>query len=456
MEPQSRLPETRLFDLTLPPLTLEAGAEVSRHEVRGWWWGPGQDLGWLESRARVLTEPESVVAGTVVQRGRDHVAPPPASPASGPELDAEVPTVLVVHALTGDMRAGGPGGWWAPLIGPDCALDPRRHRVLCFNNLGSCYGTTGPADVDFPARTADARFPPAQVTGKGAFQLDESRLPATLTTWDQARSLLLALDALGVRQVRLVTGGSIGAMIVLCLAALDPERFECVMPIAGAEAASPWILGWSHVGRQAILLDPGFPAQIGRGLELARQIAHLTYRAEPGLELRQGRAQAPDDSRPDRDDWASRTPYRAQTYLEHHGRKLLQRFDGRAYLAQMDAMDHHDLARPPAPPTPMETWPAEPGTTPSACGAVPSEGGIATPKDPADSWGLCRIRSRVVALSIDTDQLFFPWHMIQLCERLSALGAEARHVQLHSPHGHDSFLIEWDQVTAALKAALDD
>ncbi|MFH2006421.1 MAG: alpha/beta fold hydrolase [bacterium] len=448
MEPQSRL-----FDLTLSPLTLEAGAELPRHEVRGWWWGPGQDLGWLESRARLLSEQESAAAGTVVQRG-DHTAPPPAPSTPGPVPDVDVPTVLVVHALTGDMRAGGPGGWWAPLIGPGRALDPRRHRVLCFNNLGSCYGTTGPADVDFPARSQDTRFPPTQVTGQGAFRLDESLLPATLTTWDQARSLLLALDALGIRQVRLVTGGSIGAMIVLCLAALDPERFECVMPIAGAEAASPWILGWSHVGRQAILADPGFPERIGRGLELARQIAHLTYRAEPGLMLRQGRAQAPDGCS-ERAGWTSRAPYRAQTYLEHHGRKLRARFDGRAYLAQMDAMDHHDLARPPAPPAPAETWPAELEGGPRACGAVPAGGGLATPKDPADSWGLRRIRASVLALSIDTDQLFFPAHMAQLCQRLSALGVPARHVQLHSPHGHDSFLIEWDQVAAALETAVD-
>src|SRR5690606_8890115 len=94
----------------------------------------------------------------------------------GAPLAAGVPTVLVVHALTGDARAGGPQGWWAPVIGPGRALDPARHRVLCFNLLGSCYGSSGPVDAAFPGG-------------------------ATVTTWDQAASLVSALDALGVREL---------------------------------------------------------------------------------------------------------------------------------------------------------------------------------------------------------------------------------------------------------------
>jgi len=433
----------RIFDLTLPAMTLEAGATLPRHEMRGWWWGPERDTAWLAARARVLPSDREAELGQVIRRGMDHLAPPPGSePVDPPEGD----TVVVVHALTGDMRAGGPGGWWAPLVGPGRALDPTRHRILCFNNLGSCYGTTGPADADFPCRNQDVRHAPWPVTGKGAFRLDETLLPATLTTWDQARSLLLALDALGIGRVQLLTGGSIGAMIVLCLAALDPNRFERVVPIAGAEAASPWVIGWSHVGRQAILLDPGFPDDVQRGLQLARQIAHLTYRAEAGLALRQGRNQAPEG-------WSSRAPYRVQTYLEHHGQKLLTRFDGRAYLAQMDAMDHHDLARRPPPPEPAESWSLTESQRPAAVGPVTAADLAVRPADPADSWGLRRIRARVVALSIDSDQLFFPAHMLALCERLRALGRPAEAVQLHSAHGHDAFLIEWDQVAAALYRA---
>ena len=97
---------------------------------------------------------------------------------------------------------------------------------------------------------------------------------------------MLGLDALGIEYVDVVLGGSLGGMIALCLAALAPERFGQVLPVATSDAASPWVLGFNHIGRQAIL-DFG-----ERGLELARQVAHLSYRSERGLEARQGRAQA--------------------------------------------------------------------------------------------------------------------------------------------------------------------
>jgi len=140
-------PTPRLFDVSLPALTLEAGARLPLHLVRGWWWGPEEDLPWLHSRARVLPEAEArdsalhVVRRTVAEQRQAAERARPRGPLRPP---SPVPTVLLVHALTGDMRAGGEGGWWEPLIGPGRVLDPTRVRLLCFNNLGSCYGTTGP------------------------------------------------------------------------------------------------------------------------------------------------------------------------------------------------------------------------------------------------------------------------------------------------------------------------
>ncbi|MFP2925101.1 homoserine O-acetyltransferase family protein [Pyxidicoccus sp. 3LG] len=372
--------------------------------------GPEEDLPWLHSRARLLSEDEArastlrVVRRTVAEQRHaieQTRRPGPTRPAPA------VPTVLVVHALTGDMRAGGEGGWWEPVIGPGRALDPSRVRLLCFNNLGSCYGTTGPADEGFPSRTDDTRFAPPPPLLKGDLRQDESRLPATLTPWDQARGILLALDALGVDEVALVTGGSLGGMIVLCLAALAPERFARMAPIATAESATAWVVGFNHVARQAVLLDPDFPEAPHRGLELARQLAMLTYRAEPGLEADQGRPPA----------WSSRALYPVQSYLEHQGRKLEARFDARAYLALLGAMDHHDLSRGP-------------------------EGGLA------------RIRASSLCVGIDQDQLFFPVHMEALVRRLRAQGRHAEHAELSSLYGHDGFLVEWEPMAALLTRAL--
>ncbi|GEL73659.1 alpha/beta fold hydrolase [Myxococcus virescens] len=408
--PTTHLSAPRVFDVSLPDLTLEAGARITNHLVRGWWWGPAEDVPWLESRARVLSDDEAqasalrVVRRTVTEQQALAEQARHRGPARAP---APVPTVLLVHALTGDMRAGGKGGWWEPLIGARRALDPSRVRLLCFNNLGSCYGTSGPADEGFPLRTDDARFGPPLPLPKGDLRQDEQRLPATVTPWDQARSILLAMDALGLDDVELVTGGSLGGMVVLCLAALAPERFARLFPIATTESATAWVVGLNHVARQALLMDPGFPESPRRGLELARQLAMLTYRAEPGLEALQGRPA----------EWSSRALHPMHSYLEYQGQKLESRFDARAYLAQLGAMDHHDLSRFP--------------------------GG-----------GLARIRASALCVGIDTDQLFFPSHMATLARRLREHGLHAEHATLSSQHGHDGFLLEWDAMAVLLARAL--
>jgi homoserine O-acetyltransferase/O-succinyltransferase len=387
---------SHVFDVPLPELPLEGGALLTAHVSRGWWWGPARDVAWLQSRSRVL--PEEAVrenALRVVRRTREEQRQLAGAvdPRRFLEPAPSVPTVLLIHALTGDMRAGGPGGWWEPLIGPGRALDPEQVRLLCFNNLGSCYGSSGPADEGFPSQEG---------------------LPAAITPWDQARAILQALDALGIQRVDLLAGGSLGGMIVLCLAVLAPERFERLLPIAACEAASAWIVGWNHVARQAVLLDLESPGASTRGLELARQLAMLTYRAEPSLEARQARAFS---------GWSPEAAYPVQGYLEHQGRQLRARFDARAYYALLGAMDHHDLSRPQ---------------------------GAALP----EAWGVARIRASTLCVGIDRDQLFFPEHMTRLAERLQALGRHAEYAELSSVHGHDGFLIEWEPLEHLLRRAL--
>ncbi|WP_395838784.1 alpha/beta fold hydrolase [Cystobacter fuscus] len=418
-------PTSRVFDIPLPDLPLEAGARIRAHIARGWWWGPAGDLPWLQSRAHLLSE-ESVRANAlkVVRRTRaeldertdsllhpERVAP-----------DPSVPTVLLVHAFTGDMRAGGPGGWWEPVIGPGRALDPERVRLLCFNNLGSCYGSSGPADEGFPRRGEDARFGPPAPLLKGDPRLDETHLPATITPWDQARAILQALDALGIERVSLVTGGSLGGMIVLCLAVLAPERFERMAPIAAASEASAWVVGWNHVARQTLLADPGYPNNPERGLELARQLATLTYRAEPGMDAHHGRGR-PRPGETQAPDWSSRGHYPIQSYLEHQGTKLRARFDARSYLALLGAMDHHDLSRAPEP-------------------------------NARGEWGVPRIQASALCVGIEEDQLFPAKHMDGLARSLRDLGRHAEYAALSSPYGHDGFLIEWEPLDTLLRRAL--
>lgn len=402
------------FDLTLPTFRLEGGASLRHHMVRGWIWGPDGDAEVISSRAN----PVEVTPWQVVRRNLDrpmlrHFHSPLRR--SGRGLDPRIPTVLVVHALTGDCRASE---WWAPIIGPDRPIDPRRVRVLCLNLLGSCYGTSGPADAGFPTSDSDLEGPQG------------SDLPATVTTWDQARSILLALDALGVLRVHLALGGSLGGMVTLALAALDPNRFERIMPIAATDAASPWLIAWNHVARHAVLSDPRFPEDVSDGLSLARQIAMVTYRAERSLESTQGRQQHGGG-------WHPQGAYKVQTYLEHQGRKLAARFDGRSYLALIGAMDHHDLSRSPPQPAACERWRHGEAFGMKTIG-----------------WGLSRIRASTLAVGIDTDRLYDPAESFRVSERLADHGVYAQYREINSMHGHDAFLIEWAQLDPLVREAM--
>ena len=298
----------------------------------------------------------------------------PAPRLAGGDLGAvrDGPVALVLHALTGDARADQ---WWPGVVGPDAPLDPTRQRVLCFNNLGSCYGSAGPADPTFPT-TAAVPGPRAGTEAKGAFGRPET-FPAPITPWDQARAVLGALDRLDVPFVDTLIGGSLGGMITLCLAVLAPERFGEVVALATAARSTPWMQAFNHVGRQAIAADPT------TGLELARQLAHLSYRSPGELETRFGRKTLSNGP------WSTH-PYATQTYLTHQGRKLAARFHPMAYVAGLDAMDHHDLARRPRR-DPWETW---------------SDQG---------PWGVDRLRGgRLTLVAIDSDQLFPPTDLADL------------------------------------------
>ncbi|MGZ8482231.1 MAG: homoserine O-acetyltransferase family protein [Candidatus Limnocylindria bacterium] len=196
--------------------------------------------------------------------------------------------VLVVHALTGSADAAG--DWWKPLIGSRRALDTDVRQVVCMNLLGSCYGTTGPRDVE--------AFPP-------------------ITPRDMARAQWAALDALGIERLDLAVGGSLGGMVALEVALERPGSVDAVMPIAAPAVIGNLAAGWNHIQGQLLKLEPV------RGLELARQLAMTTYRSEVDFDTRDG----------------------IGSYLEHQGVKLRERFDGGSYAALAEAMNAHDVGR---------------------------------------------------------------------------------------------------------------
>ncbi|MFL5261810.1 MAG: homoserine O-acetyltransferase, partial [Anaeromyxobacteraceae bacterium] len=236
------------------------------------------------------------------------------------QLDAEGGNAVVVcHALTGSADADR---WWTRMFGPGRALDPEKDFIVCSNILGSCYGTTGPTSPD-PAtgRAYLGDFPP-------------------VTVRDMVRAQRALTDALGVRRIRLVVGGSLGGMQVLEWALLYPELVEAIAPIATSARHSAWAIGLSEGQRQAIYADPRWRG--GRydladppagGLAAARMMAMCMYRSKSSFDERFGRRVQGADV------------YAMESYLRYQGRQLVDRFDASTYVALTRAMDAHDVAR---------------------------------------------------------------------------------------------------------------
>ncbi|MCW2830746.1 MAG: homoserine O-acetyltransferase, partial [Aeromicrobium sp.] len=237
--------------------------------------------------------------------------------------------VLILHALTGDSHVHGPAGpghptagWWDALVGPGRAIDTDRHFVVAANILGGCQGTTGPASRDPDGLPWGGSFPP-------------------LTVRDQVRAEVALADRLGIPRWHGVIGGSAGGMRALEWAIEHPDRVDRLFLLATSAAASAEQIALSRTQVAAIENDPAWfdgdyydgPQGPLAGLDLARRIAHIAYRSEGELAERFGRTVQPDGR------WA------VDSYLQHHGAKLVQRFDANAYVVLTSAMDSHDVGR---------------------------------------------------------------------------------------------------------------
>ncbi|WP_439945493.1 homoserine O-acetyltransferase MetX [Streptomyces sp. BBFR109] len=316
--------------------------------------------------------------------------------------------VLVLHALTGDSHvagAAGPGhpspGWWDGLVGAGRALDTDRWFVVAPNVLGGCQGSTGPSSHAPGGRPWGSRFP-------------------FLTQRDQVAVEADLADALGIDRWALVVGGSMGGMRALEWAVSYPERTGALLLLATAAAASAEQIAWATVQLHAVRGDPHWrggdyhDAGPGRGphagLGLARRLAHVTYRSEPELQSRFGRA--PQGAE---DPWQGGR-YQVESYLDHHAAKLVRRFDAGSYVTLTEAMNSHDIGR--------------------------GRGGVRA--------ALSRVTAPALVAGVDSDRLYPPYQQAELA---AGIPTADRLRVIESPYGHDGFLIEAEQV-ASLVAEL--
>jgi len=309
--------------------------------------------------------------------------------------------VLVLHALTGDSHVhgtAGPGhrtaGWWGTLVGPGAPIDTDKYFVVAPNVLGGCQGSTGPSSAAPDGKPWGSRFP-------------------HITVRDQVAAEIALTDRLGIASWGLVIGASMGGHRVLEWAVSAPDRVRAIAPIATAAATSADQIAWAHPQLAAIRSDAGFhggdyyglPDGEGphRGLAIARQIAHTTYRSAHELSERFGRIPQHGEDPMDGGRFA------VQSYLDHHGSKLVRRFDANTYLVLTESMLTHDLGR--------------------------DRGGVEA--------ALATITADALVVAVDSDRLF----PVEQSERIAAGISGAGPVRLiHSDYGHDGFLIEDDQL----------
>jgi len=299
------------------------------------------------------------------------------------QLNASGDNVIVVgHSLTSSPNAKS---WWSSCIGPGKALDTDRYFVVCANVIGSPYGSISPISID-PSTGEPYRDSLPQATIRDTVRLHK-----------------LLLDRLGVRKIAFAIGGSMGGMQALEWALYGADYIYGIVPIAVGGRHSPWCIAWSETQRQAIFADPNWNsgrydpgAPPFKGLAAARMMAMVSYRSFPSFESRFGRSRHESGS------------YNAETWLQHHGEQLVNRFDPACYVYLTRLMDTHNISQN-------------------------GKSYLAT---------LSSITQRALVVGIRSDILY----PLEEQEELFDVLPNAELAIMEGPHGHDTFLIDQEEL----------
>ena len=315
--------------------------------------------------------------------------------------------VLICHALNASHHVAGvyadqPSnqGWWDNMIGPGKSVDTDKFFVIGVNNLGSCFGSTGPMHINPDTdKVYGADFP-----------------VVTVEDWVNAQARLL--DALGIGQLAAVMGGSLGGMQALSWTLQHPERVRHAVVVASAPNLNAENIAFNEVARRAIVTDPDFHEghfyQHGvvpkRGLRIARMIGHITYLSDDVMNEKFGRELRNAVNSPTGYKYSTQdVEFQIESYLRYQGDKFGEYFDANTYLLITRALDYFDPAR--------------------------AQGGDLVK---ALSKALCKF----LLVSFTTDWRFSPARSREIVQGLIANGRDVSYAEIDAPHGHDAFLLD--------------
>jgi homoserine O-acetyltransferase/O-succinyltransferase len=330
--------------------------------------------------------------------------------------------VLICHALNASHHVAGIDaqdpeniGWWDNLVGPGKPIDTDRFFVIGVNNLGSCFGSTGPMSISpTTGRPYGPDFP-----------------VVTVDDWVRAQARLA--DVLGIDRFAAVVGGSLGGMQALAWSYLFPKRIAHCVPIATAAKLSAQNIAFNEVARRAIVTDPEFHGGRfydhgvvpQRGLQVARMIGHITYLSDDVMAERFGRTlrrHSGDTSLRSNYQFTFDVEFEIESYLRYQGEKFSRYFDANTYLLITRALDYFDPAQ--------------------------AFGGDLT-------QALSRTECGFLVISFTTDWRFAPERTREIVTALVDNRRRVTYAEIDAPHGHDAFLLDDARYHALVAAYFD-
>ena len=323
--------------------------------------------------------------------------------------------VLICHALNASHHVAGvyanqprSEGWWDNMVGPGKSVDTDHFFVIGINNLGSCFGSTGPTHLNpDTGEVYGANFP-----------------VVTVEDWVDAQARLL--DVLGIQQLAAVMGGSLGGMQALSWTLRYPARVRHAVVIASAPNLTAENIAFNEVARRAIVTDPDFHGGHfyahgvvpKRGLRIARMIGHITYLSDDVMNEKFGR-HLRDAAKAVQGDVAGEAAgylfstqeveFQIESYLRYQGDKFAEYFDANTYLLITRALDYFDPAR-----------------------AYAGDLGLA----------LAQASCKFLLVSFTTDWRFSPQRSREIVKALLRNRRNVSYAEIDAPHGHDAFLLE--------------